>query len=147
MVGTINDAAVWAQLVVTLYLSGLIWCIQIVHYPLMSRIESERFAEFHREHSHRISSIVIVPMVLELMLSLTLAACVPIGVAPALPSFGLVLTAIIWISTFGIQVPLHKKLGNGFDARAHRLLVRSNWVRTIAWSLRAAIAVGIAVTS
>ena len=140
-----SEIAVWAQLIVTIYLAGLIWCVQVVHYPLMSHIEAPNFAEFHRQHSLRISSIVIVPMVFELIASVTLAAFPPQGIAPTLPMLGLVLTAVIWISTFGIQVPLHRRLADGFNARVHRLLVRSNWVRTLAWSLRAALAVALTV--
>ena len=146
MVDTIGVIAVWAQLVATLYLVGLIWCIQVVHYPLMNRLDGQRFADFHRQHSLRIGSIVILPMLIELITSIWLVALVPNGVTPVLPILGLLLTAVIWISTFGVQVPLHQKLAGGFNARAHRMLVRSNWVRTIAWSLRAAIVVGIAVS-
>ena len=84
-------------------------------------------------------------MFLELVASVTLAAFPPHGVAKALPLVGLVLTAGIWISTFGIQVPLHRRLADGFDARVHLLLVRGNWARTLGWSLRAFLAVAMAV--
>ena len=30
----------------------------------------------------------------------------------------------------------------GFDAEAHRRLVRTNWVRTVGWSLRSALVLG-----
>jgi hypothetical protein len=145
MVGTIGEIAIWAQLVATIYLVGLIWCIQVVHYPLMSHIEIREFVDFHRQHSVRVGSIVILPMVFELLASVTLAVLPPNDVAPTLPLLGLGLTVVIWISTFGIQVPLHRKLSDGFNADHHRLLVRSNWVRTLSWSLRAAIAVAMAV--
>lgn len=147
MVDALVETAVWLQLVTTIYLVGLIWCIQIVHYPLMNRIESQGFAEFHRQHSLRIGSIVIVPMVIELITSFGLVALDSKGIMPALPVIGLALTAVIWISTFAIQVPLHRKLATGFDVHAHRILVRSNWIRTAAWTMRAAIAVTIAVST
>jgi len=35
---------------------------------------------------------------------------------------------------------MHTKLSSGFDADSWRFLVRSNWIRTLAWSLRAALA-------
>jgi hypothetical protein len=147
MVGSIGEIAIWAQLVATIYLVGLIWCIQAVHYPLMSHIENRQFVDFHRRHNLRISSIVILPMVFELLASVTLAVFPPSGVAPSLPLLGLGLTAVIWISTFGIQVPLHRNLADGFNADVHRLLVRRNWVRTLSWSVRAAIAVAMAVNA
>jgi len=61
------------------------------------------------------------------------------GVASREAWAGLGLLLIIWASTLLLQVPMHRKLGVGFDAEAWRFLVRSNWVRTIAWSLRAAL--------
>jgi hypothetical protein len=42
-------------------------------------------------------------------------------------------------STWRLQVPRHDALARGWDAAAHRALVRSNWVRTAAWSARAAL--------
>jgi hypothetical protein len=84
-------------------------------------------------------------MVIELIVSIGLVALVPNGIVPALAFLGLALTAVIWISTFAVQVPLHRKLADGFDVHTHRVLVRSNWIRTVAWTMRAAIAVSMAV--
>ena len=51
------------------------------------------------------------------------------------------LLAVIWLSTALIQVPLHQRLGGGFDAEVHSRLVTSNWIRTVAWTLRGLLAV------
>ena len=40
----IHLAATWA-------LVGLIWFVQLVHYPLFSAVAPERFATFEAEHS------------------------------------------------------------------------------------------------
>lgn len=136
---------VWAHLAATLYLAGLIWCIQVVHYPLMDRVGAERFIEFHRQHSTRISLIVVAPMLVELATAVLLVTLVPEGVPRALAALGLGLLALVWVSTFAVQVPLHSRLAHGFDSKAHRRLVNSNWLRTAAWSLRAAIAIAIAI--
>jgi hypothetical protein len=47
--------------------------------------------------------------------------------------------ALIWGTTGLVQVPLHAALTEGFDPAAHRRLVRTNWIRTVAWALRAAL--------
>ena len=47
------------------------------------------------------------------------------------------LVAIVWLSTFVLQVPIHNRLKSGKDERLIRRLVATNWVRTIAWSLKA----------
>jgi hypothetical protein len=136
---------VWINLGSTLYLLGLIWCIQIVHYPLMNHVGSDRFREFHRRHGLRVTLVVVAPMLVEMASAVALAVWVPKGVEPWLPMIGLILVVVIWISTFVIQVPVHRHLALGFDSIAHRRLVNSNWLRTAAWSLRAVVVFVIAV--
>ena len=58
---------------------------------------------------------------------------------------GIVLLGVVWLSTWGIQVPCHARLSRGFDARTHRRLVRSNWIRTICWTVRGGIVLGMAM--
>ena len=135
----------WLNLAATLYLTGLIWTIQLVHYPLMDRVAPELFVEFHHQHGARISIVVIVPMVIELATAALLAVRPPPGVLPAVPLAGLALVAVIWTSTFAIQVPCHQRLSRGFDAAVHRRLVRSNWLRTVAWTLRAVVMIAAAI--
>jgi hypothetical protein len=54
---------------------------------------------------------------------------------------GLALLGVIWSSTAFVQVPLHRRLEAGPDARAQHRLTLTNWVRTVAWSGRAVLAV------
>jgi hypothetical protein len=137
--------ALWLNLAATLYLTGLIWTIQVVHYPLMDRVAPERFAEFHRQHGARISVVVIAPMVIELATAALLAIDPPPGVPAAATLTGLALAAVIWISTFAIQVPCHNRLGRGFDGATHRRLVLTNWLRTVTWTVRAVLMMAVAV--
>ena len=55
---------------------------------------------------------------------------------PTVVVAGLVLLTIIWASTLALQVPRHSRLQRGFHTASHRALVRSNWIRTAAWSAR-----------
>ena len=56
---------------------------------------------------------------------------------------GLFLLLVIWLSTALLQVPCHNRLVNGFDPKIHHRLVKTNWIRTVAWSLRAIIALNL----
>lgn len=47
------------------------------------------------------------------------------------------LVALIWLSTFLIQVPIHQQLAKGKDLGLIDRLVRTNWIRTILWTLKA----------
>jgi hypothetical protein len=52
---------------------------------------------------------------------------------------GAILLFIIWASTIFLQVPCHRDLEERYDAETHNELVRSNWIRTFAWTARAVI--------
>lgn len=121
----------------TLFMTGLIWFVQVVHYPLFDRVGKAEFAGYERQHTRRTGWVVGGPMLLELGLAVVLAGS-PGGTTAWC---GLGLFGIIWLSTAVGQVPLHRRLEWGFDPLAHRRLVRGNWVRTIGWSLRGALAV------
>ena len=60
------------NLVLAFIAVGLIWTIQLVHYPTMRFIPKERFVEYHNFHSMRISFLAIPLMVTELGTSLIL---------------------------------------------------------------------------
>lgn len=124
----------------TLLMTGVIWIIQAVHYPLMLRVGQPGFAAYEQEHCRRIGPIVLPTMCAEAVLAswLWLEAA---PVQKAACTAGLGLLAAIWGSTFLLQVPCHRQLERGYDEAAIRRLVRTNWIRTVGWTLRAALAV------
>ena len=123
----------------TLFMVGLIWFVQIVHYPLFSRVGADNFRAYAESHSRLTTWIVGPPMLLEAFTAALLLVVRPESVPAALAWIGAVLLAVVWLSTALLQVPRHTALGFGFDAEAHRFLVLSNWTRTVAWSLRGLI--------
>jgi hypothetical protein len=125
---------------VTLFLVGLIWTIQIVHYPLFAKVGLENAVQYQAEHQWRITVIVLPAMLLELATSGLLIFIQPAPIPSWLIWLGALLVVIIWGSTFFLQVPQHSVLDRGFDPIAHALLVSTNWLRTLAWTARGAIA-------
>lgn len=122
----LHFAATWA-------LVGLIWTIQLVHYPLFARVGRETFEAFHKRHTSRITLVVAPLMFGELI---TAGWLVIGGNRDPWLLASLVPLAGSWLSTWLVQVPLHQKLEAGFDAKVHQRLVATNWWRTTAWSLR-----------
>jgi hypothetical protein len=49
------------------------------------------------------------------------------------------LVFIVWLSTFGLQVPIHNQLQTGKEDLLIKRLVTTNWIRTAAWSLKAGV--------
>jgi hypothetical protein len=134
-----------AHLVATLMMVGVIWFVQLVHYPLFAGVGAAGFPGYAAEHGRRATWVVAAPMLVELGTGLALLwrrpAAMPAGWAWA----GAALLLVVWGSTFGLQVPRHAELAGGFDARAHRRLVGGNWVRTAAWSARGGLVTLVAV--
>lgn len=125
----------------TAAMTGLIWFVQVVHYPLFARVGTDEFTTYENLHANLTTYVVAPLMLVELGTAAWLAfvdrpASVPAWMAYA----GLALVLLLWLSTFAIQVPQHAVLSRGFDPRAHAILVSTNWIRTVAWSARAVLA-------
>jgi hypothetical protein len=120
----------------TLFMVGVIWFVQVVHYPLFDRVGASDFSAYSTRHTTVTGLVVGPPMILEAVTAVALVVWTPQGISVSLVWTGLLLVAGIWLSTALLQAPRHTTLGRGFDPAAHRFLVTSNWLRTVLWSLR-----------
>lgn len=117
-------------------MTGLIWYVQLVHYPSFHFVEETRFREFHNLHSSRTGFIVMPVMIAELVTS---------GVLSwfygwvSLHALGFYLVIGVWLSTFLLSVPIHAKLSSSRNAVLIDRLVSTNWVRTILWSVKSGL--------
>jgi hypothetical protein len=137
----LTDVILLAQAVASGAMGGLIWFVQVVHYPLFASIAGEGSRDHAVENQRRTGPVVIPFMAIELATALAIAAWPPAGVGRGLALFGLGLVAVAWLSTFLVQVPLHGRLAReGHVPEAVAALVRSNWIRTVAWTARAILA-------
>ena len=123
-----------AHLLTTFAMAGLIWFVQIVHYPMMTSFERKNFAAHEKEHCDRTGWVVVPLMLGEIF---TFALLLLEGFRSSAFLLSGLLLGVIWASTFFLQVPLHRTLLQGWNAGAHRQLVATNWIRTIAWTGRA----------
>lgn len=138
------EVALLLQVVVGAAMAGVIWIVQLVHYPLMAAVARERFVEFEREHCRRIAFVVMPLMLAEAALAVWFVlAQASSATFRVLAWTGAGLVLVLWASTFFVQVPCHRMLENGFDAAAHARLVCTNWIRTVGWTARAAVAIAM----
>jgi hypothetical protein len=114
-------------------LTGVIWTIQIVHYPSFHYIDKLSFTNFHNFHERRISIIVMPLMLIELITSIALYIHNMWSIIFAL---NLLIVGLIWCSTFFVQVPIHSILSKKKDKNLIEKLVNTNWIRTFLWSTR-----------
>ena len=124
----------------TLTMFGAIWIVQVVHYPLFAGVGTGGWAAYEAAHQTRITWVVGPAMVVELVTAVWLVLYRPEAIPAWAVLLGAALVGVLWASTAFVQVPLHSALSAGaFDAEAHARLVSSNWIRTVAWTLRAGL--------
>lgn len=124
------------QCAVTFAMTGLIWFVQMIHYPLFSVVGSECFQAYEHLHQRRTTWVVAPLMLIEVGCATAAFWGPPELMGPVMVSVGACLLALIWISTFFLQVPEHRRLARSYDKSSVKRLVLGNWIRTIAWSLR-----------
>jgi hypothetical protein len=61
-----------AHIASTLFLTGVIWVIQLVQYPFFSYINPASFIKYHDDYRFWITPIVAPPMIVELLTSILL---------------------------------------------------------------------------
>lgn len=121
---------------VTWGLVGLIWVVQLVIYPQFGAVGRAEFAVYHADYTRRVAWVAGPLMLAELgsagwmLWSGERGGWFLVSLAPL---------AVIWLSTVAVQVPLHATLARGYEKGAHQALVRTNWVRTAAWTARGAL--------
>ncbi len=127
------------HLAVTWYMVGLIWFVQRVHYPLMAYVSTTDYETYHRKHVRLTGWVVGPAMGLEALTSVLLVSQLD-GTLLALGWRAFSLLVLIWLVTALFSVPAHTQLAHRFDSAIHRRLVLTNWIRTVAWTLRGVLA-------
>lgn len=128
------------QAIASAAMCGIIWFVQMVHYPLFARVH-DAGREFALENQRRTQGVVIPFMLAEAVTAAAIAWAPPANVPRPVAVVGLVTIAVLWLSTLFVQMPVHARLAReGHLPALIDALVRSNWLRTGVWTLRAVLA-------
>lgn len=138
-----SDILLLISLISGLMMTGVIWMVQIVQYPLFLKLSPTELNSYHLHYTRNITFVVLPLMFLEILSSIVMAFYTPTN----LTIFVFALVLATWLSTFFLSVPLHQKLshlsnsdltGPEIKETCHKLVV-TNWPRTILWSLKSII--------
>ena len=129
-----NHIIFLAHLISTSIMVGVIWVIQLVHYPSFPFIDKNIYAAFQKFHMDRISIIVIPIMLAELITGMILFLDKSSKNSILVISF--IILILIWIITVVFFTKAHNKLIIGYQELVVNQLVVMNWVRTLLWTLR-----------
>ena len=130
-----------AEWISTLAMFGIIWFVQIVHYPMFLEVAPGNFTRYETAYANRMGFLVGPLMVLDLSSAALLVAPAlrPAAISATQAWAGLLLLGLIWASTAFVQIPLHNQLHLSPDRAAMHRLIGTNWIRTVAWSARAVL--------
>ena len=134
------------HLVSSCFMAGLIWTVHLLHYPLFAFVGESTYVEFQSEHVARVGPLLFLPWLTEGLTLLVLlwvafirgAASLRVPMALNAAAMGVVLV----ISGFW-SAPAHGELSDGFQHSVHDRLMTANLVRTLAWTICAAMAVWV----
>ena len=87
-----------ANLVSSCYMVGLIWMVQIVHYPLFARVGREQFVAYQTSHQSLTTIVVGPPMLIEFLTAVLLIWYRPTGVPGGLIYAALAVLVVVWLS-------------------------------------------------
>lgn len=124
------------QLFTTFYMTGIIWLIQVIHYPLFKLVEAQNWQNYHKKHLQLTSIVIAGPMIIEILSLGLLFYLIPDYRSSTAMLLSAILLIIIWATTFFISVPTHNRLALKFDDGPWKFLVQTNWIRTISWTLK-----------
>ena len=130
----LNNLVLLVHLTFTSIMTGVIWVIQIVHYPSFHFIEKELYTAFQKFHMNKISIIVIPIMLAELITGIMLFLDKS-SKSPFL-TISIIILVLIWLITGVFFTKAHNELIAGYQELVVNQLVAMNWIRTLLWTLR-----------
>lgn len=135
----VGAAATWAMV-------GLIWTIQLVHYPMLGGYSVMSPATAAIEHQRRITWVVGPLMAAEGITALILLVDRPATMSVLSAWAAAALLGVALVSTVLLQVPLHGRLAEAHDDEVVRRLLATNWIRTVAWTARGLVLATVLAT-
>lgn len=112
---------------------GVIWVIQLVHYPSFKYVNESDYIIFQKYHMSNISYIVFPVMFTELITAILILF---FGEESLFFMLSLICLFLIWVITGVLFTKFHNILQKGKDLKMIEKMIKANWMRTLLWTLR-----------
>ena len=128
------------------YNAGNMMSLQIQHYGIYPFVGKENFKNYMNANNRAALIPAILPGMLMLILSIILIVFRPVFMTKWEAVVSLVLNIIAFISTFKWQRKLQYDMANtGYDEGKIKLLLSTNWIRTIAFIFLGILTISILI--
>jgi len=133
-------------LFLAIYNAGCMTALQIQHYGIYPAVGREGFADYMKANNRAAAVPTIVPGILLLLVSVGLVFFRPAFVTNAEGVEAFALNFFALMSTILWQRRLQGEMAvSGYDEGKVRLLISTNWIRTVSYWLQAILAISIVV--
>lgn len=130
------------------YNAGNMMSLQLQHYSIYPFVGIENFKNYMNANNKAALIPAIIPGMLMLMLSIVLLFFRPVFMTTFEAVLSLALNITAFISTFKWQRKLQSDMADtGYDEEKIKLLLSTNWIRTIIFILLAVLTISILVTA
>ena len=128
------------------YNAGNMMSLQLQHYGIYPFVGKENFKDYMRANNKAALIPAILPGMMMLILSITLLFWHPVFITGLEGLVSLSLNIIAFMSTVKWQRKLQSDMVNtGYDERKIKLLLSTNWIRTIAFMLLGVLTISILI--
>ena len=128
------------------YNAGNMTALQIQHYGIYPFVGKENFKRYMSANNKAAFIPAVLPGMLKLILSIVLMFTRPAFMTTAEAIGSLILNIIVFISTVKWQRKLQSDMANtGYDETKIKLLLLTNWIRTIAFIVLGILTISILV--
>ena len=127
------DDLLMIHIISTSIMVGVIWVMQLVHYPSFKYVNESDYIIFQKFHMSNISYIVFPAMFTELITGLLIFFS---GEKSLFFVLSLICLFLIWVITGVLFTKFHNILQKGKDLKMIEKMIKANWTRTLLWTLR-----------
>jgi len=138
--------ALFLHLFASLSFVGIIWYVQLIAYPQFRMVSVHDWIPFEKNHTRR-SFWLIAPLFVIETLGLVGISIYYGTTSPILLIGSAVFYLTAYIATFTIHMPLHRLLSTSHQSKWIERLISTNWIRTIAWTLKGILALALAYSA
>lgn len=122
-------------------MTAVIWQVQLNHYPSFFYIDIDKFQEYQRFHMRSITLVVAPIMTIEIISGVLCVMLKPGHVWYWLNLIGIL---SIWLATWFFSIPNHNRLLTEKNDQTIKQLIKTNWIRTLIWSMRLCLLIYLA---
>ena len=127
------DDPLMIHIISTSIMVGVIWVIQLVHYPSFKYVNESDYINFQKYHMSNISYIVFPVMFTELITALIILF---FGEKSLFFVLSLICLFLIWVITGVLFTKYHSILKEGKDLMIIEKMIKANWIRALLWTMR-----------